>query len=152
MIKKCKCGGSPSVKSILPNQIALICDKCKSGTGLYYNIKEAIDAWNYLADKYLLKPIVKTTEESPLRHIKISDPFSNLQYSIDKNIYTITQKVQAQITDLSEKAIVQAIIDFAKEQGYTDLYLIDKEFIISAILHEIERRKNGIQEIDKTIS
>lgn len=143
MIKKCRCGGSPSVKSILPNQIALICDKCKSGTGLCNSIQEAVDAWNYLADKYLIVPIVKTTEEIPLRHIEISDPLSNLQYSIDKNIYTITQKIQAQIADLSEKAIVQAIIDFAKEQGYTDLFLIDEEFIKSAILHEIERRNNA---------
>ena len=144
MIKKCRCGGLPSVKSFLPNEFALICDKCQSGTGICNGIQQAVDAWNYLADKYLLKPIVKTTEESPLRHIEISDPLSDLQFSIDKNIYTITQKIQAQIADLSEKAIVQAIIDFAKEQGYTDLYLIDKEFIMSAILHEIERRKNGI--------
>ena len=142
MIKKCRCGGLPRVKSILPNQIALICDKCQSGTGLHYGIQEAINAWNYLADKYILKPIVKTTEESPLQHIKLVDPILDLQPSIDNKMYIIKHKIQAQIADLNDKAIVQAIIDYANKQGYTDLFLIDEEFIKSAMLHEIERRNN----------
>jgi hypothetical protein len=51
------------------------------------------------------------------------------------------EKAMAQVVALEDKIICQAIIDAAEEEGFTTVFLIDKEFIISAIKHEIERRK-----------
>lgn len=53
------------------------------------------------------------------------------------------EKATAQVVELEDKIICQAIIDAAAEEGYTTVFLIDKEFIISAIKHEIERRKDN---------
>ena len=50
-------------------------------------------------------------------------------------------KIMAQVIDTTEKAICEAIIRFADEQGMTELYLIDEKFIKSALIHEIERTK-----------
>lgn len=50
--------------------------------------------------------------------------------------------LMAKVVDHEDKVLCDAIIKYATEQGYTDLYLIDEEFIRSAIIHEIERRKN----------
>jgi hypothetical protein len=51
------------------------------------------------------------------------------------------EKAMAQVVELEDKIICQAIIDVAAKEGFTTVFLIDKEFIISAIKHEIERRK-----------
>ena len=51
------------------------------------------------------------------------------------------EKAMARVVALEDKIICQAIIDAAEEEGFTTVFLIDKEFIISAIKHEIERRK-----------
>ena len=54
---------------------------------------------------------------------------------------SIKMKIMAQVADTTDKAICEAIIRYADEQGATDVYLIDEEFIKSAIIHEIQRRK-----------
>ena len=59
--------------------------------------------------------------------------------------YSITQKISAQVIDMAEKVIVDAIINTAREAGINDLYLIDKEFIITAIKNEMNRRNPDYQ-------
>lgn len=56
---------------------------------------------------------------------------------------TYIEKMMAQVVDMADEVILQALIDFAKENGFTTLFLIDKEFMLSAIKHEIERREKG---------
>ena len=55
--------------------------------------------------------------------------------------YTIANRLLAQVVDTTDEVIVKAIIDYAREAGVTDLFLIDKEFIMSAINREIQYRK-----------
>ena len=42
----------------------------------------------------------------------------------------------------ADRVICDAIINYAREQGYTDLSIIDEEFIKSALIHEIRRKRN----------
>lgn len=56
-------------------------------------------------------------------------------------IYRITERYVAEIVNAQEECYVRAVIQAAKEAGVTTLDLIDKEFVVSAIKHEQERRK-----------
>lgn len=66
---------------------------------------------------------------NPLQHFIIP------QYD---NPYTI-QNISAMVADMTDSAIVAAIIQSAKESGTTDLYLIDKQFIADALREKLER-------------
>lgn len=55
--------------------------------------------------------------------------------------YTLHKEILAQCVDLADREIVNAIVDAARENGVTDVYLIDKEFILRAIKNELERMK-----------
>ena len=52
-------------------------------------------------------------------------------------------KVFAQVVDLYDTAICDAILDFAKRESVTDVYLLDKEFVKTALINEAKRRKFG---------
>jgi hypothetical protein len=58
--------------------------------------------------------------------------------SVDENII---RKIAIQVAKTYDKAIVDAVIDYAKNEGITDLYLLDDEFVTTALLREAERRK-----------
>jgi hypothetical protein len=58
---------------------------------------------------------------------------------------SIQKMFMAQVADTLNKVICEAIIRYADEQGATDLFLIDEEFIKSAIINEIQRRKELIK-------
>ena len=59
------------------------------------------------------------------------------------SVATLHKKIMAQVVDTTDRAILEAIREDAYKQGVTDIYLIDEEFIKSAIIHEVERRKEG---------
>lgn len=49
------------------------------------------------------------------------------------------KRIQAAAIDMTDNLIVQAITQAAKEDGVTDLYLIDKKFAADAIREKLER-------------
>lgn len=51
------------------------------------------------------------------------------------------QTIQAQVIDMTDRLILDAIIQAARENGVDDLYVIDKTFILEAIAEKIERMK-----------
>ena len=55
--------------------------------------------------------------------------------------YDITRKVTAQILDMQDKAIVDAIVQCARENGVDDIWLLDKEFVLDALREKIERER-----------
>lgn len=59
--------------------------------------------------------------------------------AFDLDAYTFTQRICAEVLEIQDTAIVNACIKAAKEAGITDLYLIDKRFVIAALLEKIER-------------
>lgn len=60
---------------------------------------------------------------------------------LDFDTNTFTQRILAHTLDMQEDAIVQACIRTAKDAGITDLFLIDKQFVIDALREKIEREK-----------
>lgn len=58
---------------------------------------------------------------------------------------SLSGKIVAQVADTTDKAICEAIIRCADDMGATDLYIIDEEFVKTAILNEIKRRKELTQ-------
>lgn len=66
-----------------------------------------------------------------------------------ENIYEVVddckirKNIVAQIVDMTDKVILEAVIEFAKSEGITDLYLLDKEFVKTALEREIAKRKGG---------
>ena len=73
----------------------------------------------------------------PLRHIRFEGELMRSQLE-DK--YTVA-KISAQVADLTDKVITDAIIAAAMQGGVTDLYLIDRAFIMRAIKNQLEREK-----------
>lgn len=54
------------------------------------------------------------------------------------NPYTIS-KISAIVADMTDEAIYQAIIKMAREEGITDLYLMDKKFVFDALKEKLEK-------------
>lgn len=76
-----------------------------------------------------------------LKHIHLDGPLMAQALECESPIYQITRKIHAEVLDMTDKTIVETVMRTAKECGVTDLYLIDKEFIVTAIKNELERRK-----------
>lgn len=76
---------------------------------------------------------VRVTLKKPFQQPAELDFASNLSRSI-------TEKYVAEIVNARDDCYVRAVIQAAKEAGVTTLDLIDKEFVVSAIKHELERR------------
>ena len=61
----------------------------------------------------------------------------------EDEVYKIRQSLAVQMVNMADKLILKNIIAYAKEVGITDLYLLDKEFVRTALLHEVERRREN---------
>lgn len=68
---------------------------------------------------------------------------------IEEVTYELHNEFLVKCVDLLDKEIVNAIVDTARENGVTEVYLIDKEFILRAIKNELERMKEEIKEKQK---
>lgn len=56
----------------------------------------------------------------------------------------ITEKFHAELVDMQDKAIVDAVIKAAEQEEITQLLLLDKGFVLDAIREKMERmRWNG---------
>ena len=73
-----------------------------------------------------------------IEHVHCADNF-DLVEELGKYI----TKIHAEVVDRTDTVIVEAIINAAKDAGVTDLYLIDKTFVVDAILEKC--RREGIK-------
>lgn len=80
----------------------------------------------------------------PMKYIKLPQPEIK-PINFDETVWSFTSKLGAYVTDITDRAIIDAIIEYATKQGFSDLYLIDEEFIKSAIIHEIQRIKGNTE-------
>lgn len=62
-------------------------------------------------------------------------------HDVINQTYTVEVKVAAQVIDMAEDVIVQAVMNAAQEAGVTDLYLMDKRFVIEALVEKANREK-----------
>ena len=88
------------------------------------------------------KSVDRVFPPNHITHISLSH--NNIADIYDTGSY-IQKKIMAQVTDATDKAICDAIIRYADEHCATDLFLIDEEFIKSAIENEVRRRKGLIK-------
>lgn len=75
-----------------------------------------------------------------LRHIHFDRVYADDRFFPEKEIVAIAAKV----ADMTDSAIVEAIIEFAQKEGITDLYLMDKRFVMEALTEKLEREKQDI--------
>lgn len=76
-------------------------------------------------------------------HRTLSQPIS--AFDAINQMYQVEAKVAAQVIDMSEDAIVQAVINAAKEEGVTDLYLMDKKFVLDALIEKMQRERGAYE-------
>ena len=69
-----------------------------------------------------------------LKHFQIKEP------AIDFDALKITRRLMAEVTDTTDAVIVEAIRKEAERQGFTDLYLIDRELVKKVIAGATPRR------------
>lgn len=75
-----------------------------------------------------------------IKHFQLRMPEIKTAFGEELYMATFQRALIAQVVKHQDKVLCDAIIKYATENGYTDLFLIDEEFIRSAIVHEIERR------------
>lgn len=68
--------------------------------------------------------------------------------SVDRQLDFTNQcvTIAAKIADLTEEAVYQEIIRTATAAGITDLYLMDKTFVLEALKEKLEREKRKKEE------
>ena len=76
--------------------------------------------------------------EKPIKHYQLKDI---VNFDFENHTANIIQNICAQVIDNTDKVIVDVIIKAAKENGITDLYLMDKKFVLDALLEKAEREK-----------
>lgn len=70
---------------------------------------------------------------SKMVHIELSS-FENIDKpEFNRNIENLHRQFAAQCVDISDKVILEAVIATAKAEGITDLFLLDKAFVMSAL-------------------
>lgn len=72
-----------------------------------------------------------------VKHYKLKDLFDSGADPVGQ----ITQKIIAQCRDLGDRAMVEACVECAKNEGFTDLYLLDRRFVTEALKEKMEREK-----------
>lgn len=60
----------------------------------------------------------------------------------DDHTHTISIKIMVELIQKEEDYVIDRILECARENGVSVLYLIDRDFVLDALKHEIERRKN----------
>ena len=82
---------------------------------------------------------LKTFYDTYLQHIRF-----------DHLCNDTVRKAIGAVVDMQEEAIIAAIINFAKDNHIADVFLLDREFVISAIRNEAER-KNALFKVGDTV-
>ena len=81
----------------------------------------------------------------PFEHVRLNAPDINF----DGGVFSFREKIMAECVNMQESAIVSAVIRAARDEGITDLYLLDKKFVIDALITAIEKRNSRVGEGEK---
>ena len=66
-----------------------------------------------------------------------------VEYARDREIGDFTRKIAAEVIEAEEKVVFEAVLTAAKEAGVDTLFILTKDFILSALKHEAEGRKGA---------
>ena len=61
------------------------------------------------------------------------------EFDQERGIYKLNEKIAANCMSLVDNEIVKAAVKAAREEGITDLILMDKDFVLRALKNELER-------------
>lgn len=75
----------------------------------------------------------------PVRKIRLNAP----ELKFESGIVTMQHKIYADCIDMEENAIFDAVVRCAKENGYTEAFLLDKDFVLSAIVDAAKKWRDG---------
>lgn len=81
----------------------------------------------------------------PFAKIDLSKSIYDLKkaYDPETDTYELQRKLMVEFLHREDDYLAEAIIEFAKKEGVSTLYLIDKEFVVTALNNELKRRRNG---------
>ena len=98
-----------------------------------------------MADSDILRPRSVRYKNKPFEYFGFVKDVPCLKLNPFDGTYSLLKKIQVEVVDKTNRAIVDAIVKEAREAGVTDLYLLDKQFILEAITEKMERegKKNG---------
>ena len=69
-----------------------------------------------------------------MQSFRLNDPV------VDVSEMTVTFHFAAEVCDMADNAIRDAIVDAAQKAGITELYLLDKTFILEAIRDKLREK------------
>lgn len=80
-------------------------------------------------------PKVQIPSQHPIEHHYMNQPVIDFE----DGIYKYREKIFAECLDMQEDAVVQAVVRMAKDAGVTQLWLLDKKFVLDALVTAIEK-------------
>lgn len=72
-------------------------------------------------------------------HFDIGPGICQVDHTEENSLYNLVRKQMVAFAKETDRFLAQAIIEKARENGITDLYVLNEDFIISAILEKRER-------------
>lgn len=99
---------------------------------------------------------IRYNGNQPINRIALNPPKIEYKETVDENgdityASALSAKLTAKLIDAVDETITDAIIKECAAEGVTDLFLIDKEFILSAIKNEMIRRKGETERDSRKI-
>lgn len=85
-----------------------------------------------------MKPIIK--------HFELPDKFK-VHLDATGDTYSMVRKFMAKVADAEDKVIEESIIEYAEENHYTDLLLIDEEFVKTALKKQIPKKPQSFDSV-----
>jgi hypothetical protein len=80
----------------------------------------------------------------PIKSMKIGAPVCEKDLLLDNDFaQRIMSRHMAIVADQKDKLLVEAVIDYAKRSGCTELHMIDEEFVRTALVNEAKRREKN---------
>lgn len=73
------------------------------------------------------------------RHVHLDDGICNITRAADSLIYNMVMKRAVEFVNSTDRFLTDAIIARARENGITDLYVLDEGFIMAAIREKQEK-------------
>lgn len=67
---------------------------------------------------------------------------------VDMDTMTVNFSFAAETCDMADQAIVDAVVKAAQEAGITQLYLLDRDFVLEAIREKLEREGGADDAVD----
>ena len=110
-----------------------------------FDIRKEKHMMQYTFKKEPVKPVMSEY----IKRYQFPQPDIKFHYEHGSDVIaTVTNKVTAKVVDAHDEAICNEIKAFAAKNGFTDLYLIDKNFVIRALKHDkiVEYKNETIAE------